>query len=160
MADLSMNTIFLLCHSQTNVITGPIIVCNLYKIRINNLNREKKKNSCGLVYCIWEQLHTKCHAPIWKFFVFKALQSLFSSAEKAIFRSLTFQCSWGHNFSSRITKFRVHNPNTYIYPLQKINALSYSGRWQVQFEVRSNFLPSVHFFEFGANSFCVYSKYP
>ena len=41
MADLSMNIIFLimsLAYGGQNVISGPIIVCNLCKIRINNLN--------------------------------------------------------------------------------------------------------------------------
>ena len=36
-------------------------------------------------------------------------------ADKAIFRYPAFECCRDHNFSSRITKFRVHNLNTFTY---------------------------------------------
>ena len=47
------------------------------------------------------------------------LQSLLFFAEKAIFLYPAFQCCRDHNFSSRTTKFCVHNLNTYTYPQNK-----------------------------------------
>ena len=43
---------------QKNVISGPIIVCNLYKIRINNLNREKKKKIPVVRFTVYESNYT------------------------------------------------------------------------------------------------------
>ena len=49
---------FFVYHSHTNVISGPIIVCNLYKIRINNLNREKRKKIPVVRFTVYESNNT------------------------------------------------------------------------------------------------------
>ena len=80
------------------------------------------------------------------------------SLKKAIFRYPAFECCQDHDFTSRITKFCMHNLITYTYQQQKSFALAHSGRWQFQFEVRSYFPPGVHFVRFRTNSICANSR--
>ena len=91
-------------------------------------------------------------------FVFIAMLTLFSFAEKEFFPNPTFECCRGHIFPLKITKLSVHNLNTYNYPLQKMDALSHSGRLLFRFEVWFRFPPGVYFFAFRANSFCAFSS--
>ena len=99
-------------------------------------------------YMFWHCAH-KILWPFMKNYGPTELQSLPFFAEKACFWYPAFECCWGPNFSSRITKFCLHNLNAYTYP-QKKNcfAIAHPGRWQFQFEVRSDFPQGVHFVRF------------